>query len=634
MKRKLILTILILVLCIIPTILSIQTYARYAKITQTTHYITTPEFYFSTNASDINIAYSNLTYDINIYNFLGSKYSTTDINYEISISDGEGASENYDFEINGEKLDDTDTYKSTISGNKKNTQSLNIKFSRLTDDPPPTETLYFTIKSTYPFFKSHTYKVNIIAPAGFNVLGNPTDWTNQDVTLTVVPDEGTNVIEYSFDDGNTWQTNPSKVFSSNQEVSIKIKDETGNISSAVIPITKIDKVSPTITPIEAIQNSSLDSNPLTATLDDPSYGTDLATATDDLSGINEYSIEIYIKNGDTPTKIENTNYFTKVGWYKIYLQATDRAGNKTIYETSVLVRWPTAGKYVVKRQGYIGEGVSNLEIGAGLWKDTAETGYDEGIPYSSKYYYSGKEVNNYVNFSNTTFQILNIASNDTIKLISPLSSNSYGWEAWYSKIYKTSFYKSWAGDWTPNNRIYDEDDKNKIDVDFTSENSHIEEATFYAGVMERDKDYTILDLITEERTNDKKIHGGTAPYFSGKVALPTVSDYIKANSSLNTIYNIRLTQTNSAVFKENNYLGSDVEQFTMTGSPGAVDNDFWVLYPNVGNEILSRTGYYNQKVRAVIYLKNNTILSGIGTEDDPFTVQENWDWFDSAQTLE
>ena len=142
--------------------------------------------------------------------------------------------------------------------------------------------------------------------------------------------------------------------------------------------------------------------------------------------------------------------------------------------------------------------------------------------------------------------------------------------------------------------------------------------------------------INEERTNDTKISGGTSVDFKSKVALPTVSDYLKANGSLNTIYNIRLTQgtyndTNSKIFKEKSFLGTDTDQFTMTGTPGGVSNDFWVLIPNTGNEILSRTGYYNQKVRAVIYLKNDTILSGTGTEQDPFTVKENWAWFDPYQ---
>lgn len=36
-------------------------------------------------------------------------------------------------------------------------------------------------------------------------------------------------------------------------------------------------------------------------------------------------------------------------------------------------------------------------------------------------------------------------------------------------------------------------------------------------------------------------------------------------------------------------------------------------------------------ILAVIYLKNDTILSGTGTEQDPFTVKENWAWFDPYQ---
>ena len=34
-------------------------------------------------------------------------------------------------------------------------------------------------------------------------------------------------------------------------------------------------------------------------------------------------------------------------------------------------------------------------------------------------------------------------------------------------------------------------------------------------------------------------------------------------------------------------------------------------------------------IYAIIYLKNNTIMSGTGQESDPFVVQENWEWFDS-----
>lgn len=36
-------------------------------------------------------------------------------------------------------------------------------------------------------------------------------------------------------------------------------------------------------------------------------------------------------------------------------------------------------------------------------------------------------------------------------------------------------------------------------------------------------------------------------------------------------------------------------------------------------------------ILAVIYLKNDTILSGTGTKQDPFAVKENWAWFDPYQ---
>lgn len=607
--------------------------ARYVKQLASSHNLKSAEFYFATNDDDIHIPYSNLNIDLDVFNFVGSRYSDRDINYSISISDGDGINDNYNFSINGVDVGDSDTVNRTILGGSQNTDSLRITFKRINDDTPPTEVIYMTIKSNLPFVKTYEFEITVMSPSGFDVIGNPTSWTNKDVTLTVIPMESADIVEYSFDGGKTWSNTPTMTFTENTNVNVATKDKVGNISNAVVPITKIDKVAPVITPIDGIRDSNLEANPLTATIDEPSYGNDLATVTDDLSGINQYDIEIY-KDGNNPLKIESTNYFTKVGWYKVYLKATDNAGNETIFSTSILVRWPRAGKYVVKRQDIVGTGISNSETGAGLWKDTTDTGYDPNLPYSSKYYYSGKEVNNYVDFSDTTFRVLNIADNDTVKLIAPLSSKSYGYEAWYSKLYKTSFYKSWGNDWIPNNRIYDAKDTNKITVDFNSENSHVDNATFYAGVMSRDKDYSILDIINEERTNDAKIAGGTSVDFKSKVALPTVSDYLKANSSLNVIYNIRKSQLNSAEFKEKSWLGSDVEQFTMTGCPGGIDNDFWVLYPNVGNEILSRTGYYNQKVRGVVYLKNDTILSGMGTEEEPFKVEENWDWFDNQQSLE
>ena len=425
-----------------------------------------------------------------------------------------------------------------------------------------------------------------------------------------------------------------------QKIIIYAKDSIGGILGPVeVNITRIDKTSPEFNIKKDIEyntdETTKEVETLVVYLGEKTSVLKNISAADDQSGISSDGIKCY--RGEE--EITTTDYFTNVGRYNVIYKVNDEVGNEQTINREILVRWPVAGKYVLARQDVVGTGSSTLETGPGLYKDDASTGYDSSLPYCSKYYYSGKLVDNYISFSNTIFRILNVADNDTIKLIAPLSAKSYGYEAWYSKLFKTSFYESWSNDWVPNNRIYNSGDKNNISVDMTSENSHVDNATFYAGVMSREENFTIADLINEERTNDAKISGGTSVDFKSKVAMPTVSDYLKANGSLSTIYNIRLTQgtyndTNSITFKEESFLGTDTEQFTMTGTPGGVSNDFWVLIPNKGNEILSRTGYYNQKVRAVIYLKNDTILSGTGTEQDPFTVKENWAWFDQYQEVQ
>ncbi len=102
--------------------------------------------------------------------------------------------------------------------------------------------------SSYKPFTVINYTNDTTAPVINSVTGNATEYTNQNVTLTVnAADEAYGVYRYSFDNGVTWQTSNQKAFSSNQTVRIKVRDYAGNISSATsVAITKIDKIKPTI----------------------------------------------------------------------------------------------------------------------------------------------------------------------------------------------------------------------------------------------------------------------------------------------------------------------------------------------------------------------------------------------------
>ena len=87
------------------------------------------------------------------------------------------------------------------------------------------------------------------APTISGVSGNPSNWTNKDVTLTVnATDSQSGLADaaYSFDGGATWQASASKTYTSNTNgIVIKVRDKVGNISThSTINITKIDKSTP------------------------------------------------------------------------------------------------------------------------------------------------------------------------------------------------------------------------------------------------------------------------------------------------------------------------------------------------------------------------------------------------------
>ena len=106
--------------------------------------------------------------------------------------------------------------------------------------------------STFHPYAVISYKNDTTAPTISSVSGNPTDWTKSNVTLKVTATDdvygASGIASYSFDNGSTWQTSNSKAFSSNQTVSIKVKDLAGNISAVkTVKITKIDKTAPAAT---------------------------------------------------------------------------------------------------------------------------------------------------------------------------------------------------------------------------------------------------------------------------------------------------------------------------------------------------------------------------------------------------
>lgn len=89
-------------------------------------------------------------------------------------------------------------------------------------------------------------KYDATAPVINDITGNPTEWTKDDVTLTVLAtDTGCNGIQYKLDEGE-WQSTNAFVVTENKDYTVYVKDLLGNTASEVVSVTKIDKSKPTI----------------------------------------------------------------------------------------------------------------------------------------------------------------------------------------------------------------------------------------------------------------------------------------------------------------------------------------------------------------------------------------------------
>ena len=189
------------------------------------------------------------------------------------------------------------------------------------------------------FSTVYTVQLDMDNPTITSMNGNPINWTNSNVTLTVDANDngGSGVKEYSFDGGHTWQTSNANTYTVNQTIpanTIMVRDNVGNETSynTEINITKIDKtapVSPTIT---------ITSNPVKQILHAISFGLFFndtvevsLSSTDNLSNIKKYEYQLVSENSiladDAWTTCGGTFSIDPQFKGTIYARAVDNAGN-------------------------------------------------------------------------------------------------------------------------------------------------------------------------------------------------------------------------------------------------------------------------------------------------------------------
>jgi len=197
---------------------------------------------------------------------------------------------------------------STSSTNSWGTSKTSIEYANAT--------VYAKIRDKVGNAKSATVtinKVDLTKPKITSVTGNPTTWTNQDVTLTVnATDTGSGVSKYYY--SGVSSTAKTHTVKSNKTVEIYATDVATNPSETIVSVvvSKIDKVKPVIS---SVATAPIDGQPgkIRVTIN----------ATDALSGISGYSFNGSTYQAAKYKDIDSNDYDSLI------IKVKDNAGNIT-----------------------------------------------------------------------------------------------------------------------------------------------------------------------------------------------------------------------------------------------------------------------------------------------------------------
>ena len=236
---------------------------------------------------------------------------------------------------------------------------------------------------------------------------------------------------------------------------------------------------------------------------------------------------------------------------------------------------------------------------AGLEKD----------PYECRYFFTGANPNNYITFNNETagWRIISVECDGAIKIMKTASIGNQYWD--------TSGSNNWARP--------------------ASLNTYLN-GTYYNGLNATAqsqivaKDWSIGVVTYDNNDLATQINNENSTKWNGKVALVTVSEYIRSNSNKSECGTIRLNNYN------NNYINcvntgwmdnTNISGFEWTLTPiiGVYNTVFSIGNSStIAGRIDSSVPVHNavRAVRPTLYLSSEVkITGGAGTQNNPYTLR-------------
>ena len=238
------------------------------------------------------------------------------------------------------------------------------------------------------------------------------------------------------------------------------------------------------------------------------------------------------------------------------------------------------------------ENTDIVSSGDGLYEDE----YEEG-----KYTYKGANPNNYVTFNNEEagWRIISINSDGTIKIMRDVSIGNMAWD---SSTYLGN--NNWNRPADLNTYLNGEYYNSLT----STAQSQIVDGTYNAGGITYDNN-DMQNQINEEKSIISKV----------KIALPTVSEYLRANSNKNQCGTFSLNNDNYSICKNSDWMFNNGYWWTLSSHSGTID---CVCYINDYGDVTDHNAYRNIfAVRPAVTLSSSVqITGGDGSKSNPYTL--------------
>lgn len=192
---------------------------------------------------------------------------------------------------------------------------------------------------------------------------------------------------------------------------------------------------------------------------------------------------------------------------------------------------------------------------------------------NSDYYFTGKEVNNYVKYSNILFRIIKINKDNSITLISdkPITSLAKG----DNNDYKTSYINNWL-----NNQ--DKENTGILEKNLNNPNKYLTYTNACNDKIDNTKNITCKSTLADTL-----------------ITLPSLYDYINTGDT-------------------KSFMNNETYYYLLNTNK---DNKTWYINDNGGVTTSDNTDILG--IKPVITLKStNKLINGDGTKDNPYTFEE------------